>query len=223
VKKFFRLKKFSFIIILSFPIIIFIFGLLVMGSFKIKKITCQSQFGPCSIVIQKNLDLALENSIKTSKKILTESLTQNSLVSNFEIRFYPPSTYKVFIIEKKQSVAFYYNDEYIILDQAGEILTKKRDYTLPAIVVKSPNISNSQLKFVGKLYRELAAQYKLEDPEISKESFQVIIGDNTVLFPLEGDIDFLLGSLKLTLSWLKKTDKFTRIEIDLRYKSPVLR
>jgi len=50
-----------------------------------------------------------------------------------------------------------------------------------------------------------------------------------VLFPQEGDRDFILGSLTLILSELKKDDMEANIEdrqfeiIDLRYKNPVLR
>ena len=51
-----------------------------------------------------------------------------------------------------------------------------------------------------------------------------IAGGVKVIFPLEGDIDVLLGSLRLILSQLNNDEREIRIgSIDLRFENPVLR
>ena len=73
--------------------------------------------------------------------------------------------------------------------------------------------------------------YQVQDGEIIDSNLVVeVTGGRSVIFPLQGDKEVLMGSLNLILSRLNSEDEKSRIEgaenveiIDLRFKNPVLK
>lgn len=204
---------------------------------KVKSIECVSQFGPCSNQISDKLSLYKGTSLKNSKKRISVYLRTDASIKDFSVRLKLPSTLLVSLLEKKSRFALkLLNEEvYAALGEDGEVLTIGADTPLPFIVIpgRPPNLGekvSEEVLFALRLQERLYSAYQVRSGVLTEDFLKVTLPDGyTVLFPLEGDVDELLGALSLIVYELKRPAEGSRIGkeritvVDLRFKSPVLR
>lgn len=218
-------RKFIFIPIL---IIIFVSIFLIKRIFKINKIECVSQLGACPTDI--------ENGLKATNNI-KKYLNENTIVNSYQMQFQLPDTLKIFVNIKKPKFAVYdrKTSKFYLADSSGTILSSSDTTTLPAISEDSISAQrggklNDKELFALNLLEKVNWIYSIKSGnlDIDNETISIKINDNiTALFPDNGDVDYLVGSLRLIFSRLNGGEEGIKMnnisEIDLRFKNPVLR
>jgi cell division septal protein FtsQ len=228
-----------------------IFGLalliLFIGSFfalprllKIKEITCQSQFGPCNVEIQKTIDKVKNGgkSLYDTKKELQTLLVSEILISDFSFQFKLPNILVINVIERKPKYAIRTknSNSYALVDKEGYVVYFQEQTGLPILIVSEPppNVGqkvSEKTFFALEILYSMFSSYQIREGIIEDESLVIELNQGPkVIFPLEGERDVLLGSLTLVLSRLNAGDEETKIEnvsgasiIDLRFKNPVIK
>lgn len=204
---------------------------------KIKNIECASQFGPCPAKISDKLALFEGLSLRDAKKQVRDYLSAEEAIAEFSLRFKLPATISVTILEKKPRFAMRNSREelYATLDNEGEVLTIVNESSLPFIIIsgRPPNLGekvSDKILFALKIQERLFSSYQVRSGELTGETLSVnLLEGYTVLFPLEGDRDELLGALSLIIYELNRPSEDSRIvqgtikTIDLRFKNPVLK
>lgn len=193
---------------------------------KVSKINCESQYGICD----SNLELiisALQNkkeNIFEARNDLEKILKYNKNVLDYSIRFNPLFGLKAFVIEKKAVAAFVTGNIFTLVDSDGEILGKTNSTALPKID-SSINLSSDEISYLAKLMSGLYNFFGVTTGKVTADGLTVTnLKGKTVIFPLTGNIDVLLGSLTLIFSRLPSVSQASTIlTIDLRFKNPVLR
>ena len=198
-----------FIPILIFPRIV-----------KVKKIECYNQYGLCADDFMSKVNPAIGESINNAKKKITEEFNNTKQIEKYSSRFKFPSTLRIDLILKKAKYAIQNKNtkEIVLVDDKGMVLEQVDKTNLPYIIVDGGLTDNKQL-FALELMYSIYYLYQVKNGEIVNGSLEVVIPkEGKIIFPLEGERDILLGSLKLILS---RAGNFK--EIDLRYKNPVIR
>lgn len=211
-----------------FLIILFTFCIpvVIKRLIKIDKIECKSQFGTCTKTFQLG-------DYSFVKKQIEQELKQNIQVESYLIQYKIPSTIKIDLILKKPIYAIrnFTNDFYLV-DKDGTVLEISKESNLP-FLTKGVNyfvgekISDKD-KFALSLLQKVRIINTVTTAEVKDEGLEVRVENGiTVKFPVTGDVDVLAGSLKLIFSRLNDETRGIRIydirEIDLRFKSPILR
>lgn len=234
-KKFTWLDKVDIFKYLSF-LLIFLFiistPLVIKKLIKINKIECFSQFGDCSLVLNSKIQLASGRDYYVTKKYLEDTLDNSIEVDNYLIQYKIPSIIKIDVTLKKPKFAIKNSENYFLVDKNGLILSKDLASNLPVLNVNSPlNIGeyiNDNYKFALKLLEKTIFLYDIQSAEIIDSELKVTKKDSIIIrFPVEGDTDFLIGSLRLIFSRLNEASQGIRMEdvheVDLRFQSPILR
>ena len=197
---------------------------------KITKIECVSQYGNCEVLGDR---LQVTGNYKNTKKQIEQILKQNIQVNSYLIQYKIPDTLKIEISLKKPKYAIFYGQKYYLLDKNGLILSEAIETNLPSLVVNNyqniigNNISDKEL-FSLKIIEKVAWLYSVKVGFLENNELLITLKEGVLVhFPLEGDIDILVGSLRLVFSRLNDGSQGIRIsdirEIDLRYKNIVLR
>lgn len=229
-----KTKKYNIFKILSIILIlVFILSLplIIQKVIKIKKIECISQFGNCDGLMANRLQTT--DNLTNSKKQIKQILDQDIQINSYLIQYKIPSTLKVEINIKKPKYAVFYNQKYFLLDNDGLILSEAGETNLPTLVVSNFNnnigdiISNSML-FSLRLIEKVAWLYSVKIGTLTDNELKITLKEGVLVhFPLEGDIDTLVGNLRLIFSRLNDEGEGIRMEdireIDLRFKQPILR
>lgn len=214
-----------FLFILSTPLII-------KKMIKINKIECTSQFGECSEELNSKLQLANNRDYYIAKNYIENELKKDISVENYLIQYKIPSTIKIDVTLKKPKYAIKYLDSYFLVDKNGLVLSRSNTSTLPSFVGdKTLNTGEyvvDSYKFALKILEKTTFLYDIQSAEIFDSEFKITRKDNIVLrFPVEGDVDFLIGSLRLIFSRLNEGAQGIKMEdvheVDLRFQSPILR
>ncbi len=201
---------------------------------KVNGIECYSQYGLCS---DNFIDTGsiMNLSFYEAKTQLSEKLNQNMQVNEFSIRFKLPSILRVDTILKKAKYALYNNQilEINIIDSDGIVLEKVQNTNLPYLLAANSLASigekiKDEDRFTLELLYGIYYLYQIKTGEIIEDGMKIKMSDGIeILFPLEGERDILLGSMKIILSRLNTDQNSPKIgkvkEIDLRYKNPVIR
>lgn len=202
---------------------------------KVKKVECHSQYGLCSNELLIKVNSVLGDSIDGAKKKAAEVFKNTQLIENYSFRFKLPSTLRIDLILKKPKYALYSKEtkEIVVVDGKGVVLEKATDTNLPHVTISDnlPNVGevvDSKKIFALEIIHSIYYLYQVKSGEIINDSLEVIIpGSAKIIFPLGGERDILLGSIKLILSRLNQDENSLKIgkvkEIDLRYKNPVIR
>jgi len=193
---------------------------------KVKKIECYNQYGLCSNEFLTKVNPVLNGSFDTAKKKITEEFKNTKLIDNYSFKFKLPATLRVDLVLKKPKYALHNKstNEVAVLDGKGLVLEKVENTNLPYVVTDDnlPNVGEileSKKTFALEIIYGIYYLYQVKSGEIVSNSLEVKIPEvGKIIFPLEGERDILLGSMKLILS---RAGKFK--EIDLRYKNPVIR
>ena len=196
---------------------------------KVSKVSCTSQFGPCSVKVEKFLSRVVSENLFTARSIAMSYLAREPLISDFSVSLESVSVLRIFIIERYGYIAFKRNgsENYMIVDIEGVVIKDEKESALPVLSVDEDlpptgqSVKGEQL-FGAKLLKTLSDAYGVSRGYLDKDSLKVEVANETkVIFPLSGDKDVMLGSLRFLLSRLKPLQSGSTI--DLRYKNPVIR
>ncbi len=195
------------------------------------KTECITQYGPCPPEINSQISSNGQTLAKTKNKI-KKVFKNNQLISNFRTQFKLPNILVVNLVIKKPSFAIVGSNtnEVALVDGDGRVLTIAKTTNLPTISNPTyankigENVKSTDL-FALKLMEGVYEMYQVNYGVIEGDSLVVELPSQIkVLFPLSGDRDLILGSLRLVYSKVTSEDakgKYT--QIDLRFKNPVLR
>ena len=220
---------------------------LIVGSFfilpkkiKIKEIVCQSQFGPCNSSILTVIDNigSKESSYDEVKKEIQGTLSNSILISDYSFHFQFPNIIEINILERKPLFAIKAKgtNSYALVDKEGYVLYFQEITGLPYLITTEspPNVGeriSDKTSFALEVLYGTFSAYQVREGKIEDESLVIELSQGPkVIFPLEGDKEVLLGSLRLILSKLNNEEKDSKIEnvsgariIDLRFKNPVIK
>ncbi len=231
----FNLNIFKILSILITLFFLILLPTIIKKSIKIGKIECVSQHGECPKEILDGLRHYESYNYKVTKKYVSEYLDSNLLVSDYLLQYHIPNILKVDLnLNKPTSSILNLSDSlYYLVDANGMILSIGSDSDLPKIELNNPklkvgDIVSDKEKHGLEIIRNLSFLYSIEKGELNENQLKVVSNEGvTVLFPLEGDTSFLIGSLRLIFSRLNDGSEGIRMneikEIDLRYKNPILR
>jgi len=209
---------------------------------KVRKVECYNQYGLCSNEFITKISPVSGKSVSDAKKTITQEFKNLKQVEEYLLRFKLPAMLRIDLILKKPKYALYQKstNEKIVLDDKGVTLEKVDNTNLP-YVITSDRLSNigetveSKKIFALELVYAIYYLYQVKSGEIVNDSLEVKIPEvGKIIFPLSGERDILLGSMKLILSRLNQEGNSPKIgkvlpagrqvkEIDLRYKNPVIR
>lgn len=241
--KFVWLKKiniFKYLSILLIIIFIYITPVVIKKLIKIDKIECQSQYGQCSEQLVNNLQYITNSDLYVAKGKINQVLEHNKQVSSYLIQYKIPSTLKVELVLKKPKFAIKNsNGNYFLIDKDGFVVETTQESNLPTLLNNNitykvgDSISDKDI-FALKIIEKISLLYSVQTGIVEKNSLQIKLNEGVLLyFPLEGDVDVLVGSLRLIFSRLNEGTQGIKMEdtitisdvkeIDLRFTNPVIR
>jgi len=216
-------------------LIIFFMGsapYVVLKLIKINKIECISQYGDCNGVLDNNLSVV--GSYKDTKENIEQILKHNIKVKSYVMQYKIPSTLEIEIDLKKPKFAIKNKDSrYYLIDEDKLILEISNESNLPVLVSSDFNknigdeVDDIHL-FALKIIEKNAWLYSVKTGVLENNELKITLKEGVIVhFPLEGDIDELIGSLRLIFSRLNDEGEGIRMEdireIDLRFNNAVLR
>lgn len=194
-------------------------------------VECSDQFGVCQDEISSNLNKFDGKSLVSALSGVKKYLKSNFLVSSFFIQFKLPNILKVNLIAKKPSYAVYdsASKNIYLATSDGRIISVTKNTALPTvetnISAKTGEEIDPSILFAAKLTAGVFEMYQQNFGKIDNNSLVVDLKPQIkVIFPLEGDEEVLLGSLRLIYTKITSdtvSQKYS--QIDLRFKNPVLR
>ncbi len=209
--------------------LVFIF----LSPFFIKvKINCKTQFGACPERVLSKIDAFNGNSLFTAKKNIRKILSSDFTISNYSLQFKLPNILETYIVVKKPFAALVDRNskKVALIDEEGKILFFGSDSTLPTVTADSIDRKEGQRItdrdfFALKIIAGVFQMYQIRTGEMNSESLVVeLLPQIRVIFPLYGDSNILLGSLRLIYSKISEPGNIGKYsEIDLRFKNAVLR
>ena len=230
-----KTKNLNIFKILSLVLIIFFMGsapYVVLKLIKINKIECISQYGDCNGVLDNNLSVV--GSYKDTKENIEQILKHNIKVKSYVMQYKIPSTLEIEIDLKKPKFAIKNKDSrYYLIDEDKLILEISNESNLPVLVSSDFNknigdeVDDIHL-FALKIIEKNAWLYSVKTGVLENNELKITLKEGVIVhFPLEGDIDELIGSLRLIFSRLNDEGEGIRMEdireIDLRFNNAVLR
>ncbi len=201
---------------------------------KINKISCFSQFGGCDNFLQKEIGVAKGKSLVDAKLSIKKVLSSEILVENYTVQFNLPATLKVYLILRKPEYGLRNSSgNFALVDAKGYVVAKVSSSSLPFIQI-GDNLPNpgdkldDRLNFALAVTRDMNYLYQDVNATVTEEALFVKLPSGpTVIFPLDGDREALIGSARFIISRLMTGQENLRIDnvsqIDLRFKNPVLR
>ncbi len=197
---------------------------------KVVNILCTSQFGDCPAEIDDFLEDFKGQSYFDSKRALSSAFSQNPRIAYYRIRFNLPDVMAVEITERNPELAAKFGENnFFIFDKEGVSLGQVKESSLSTVTVYE--LPREKLfRFAIVLAREIFKYYGATNVAVDKHGLYAQVKNVEVVFPLEGDIDVLLGSLEVSLLQLNERSKNSTIilaagknyKVDLRYKNPVV-
>lgn len=227
--KFDIFKLLSLLLILIFVLLI---PTIIQKLIKIKTIDCVTQYEACPE--EFGFSLYLLSDYKIAKKEIEKSLSNNIQVNNYLIQYKIPSTIKIEVNIRKPKYAIKnINNNYFLVGSDGLVLNIKSESILPTLVKDDAqykigdNISVAD-RIALDLIEKVSWLYFVNSGKIEGGELKIVLNEGQIVrFPLEGETDLLVGSLRLIFSRLNEEKEGIRMndirEIDLRFKNPVLR
>ena len=224
----FNLNIFKILSIILIIIFIISTPFAVKRLIKIDQVECVSQIGTCSYEFQLG-------NYKQVKDQIEKKLSNDVQVNSYLVQYKIPSTIKVEIDVKSPKNAIYSTStgKYYLISEDGLVLSLTDTNSLPNIKVESLELEigkeiSEREKFAVEILNNLSFLYTINEGQLEKGSLKFVSQEGVnIIFPTEGDVSFLVGSLRLIFSRLNDETEGIRMneirEIDLRYKNPVLR
>jgi len=196
-----------------------------LNKVQINQIYCENQSGPCSSRLLTEIGKVKKGNVFEETAALNKMLSEDKSVSQYRVDFLLPFNLKVNAVEQKGVIAFKTADgNFALIDENGDVVDNVSKSDLFQ-VTSYTNLNSDERMYVAKLGEELYTFYGAHGGTITQDGMTVSgIDKKQIIFPLQGDIDVLLGSLNLIISRLPSVKEVSTIStIDLRFKNPVLR
>lgn len=227
-----KVNIFKYLSILLIILFILAIPFLVKKIIKINRIECQSQFGICDEDIVNNLQIF--GNYEHSKNTIEQRLKQNVQIESYLIQYKIPSIIKIEINLKKAKFAIRNElGNYYLIDKNGVVLKVTNESNLPTVnrndaSYKSGEKITDKDRFSLNLIEKIGLISSISSVEVIDTVLNLKLNEGVLVkFPLEGDVDVLVGSLRIIFSRLNEGTQGIRMEdvheIDLRFKNPVLR
>lgn len=151
---------------------------------------------------------------------------------DFGTQFKLPSTLLINLVVKKPVFAIISNDPKLIslVDSQGRVLGTTNTSALPTVVntnskYKPGETVSSQDLLALNLIQGVYQMYQVNKLVVENNSLVVELPSQIkVLFPLSGERDLILGTLRLVYTKVTSGEQAGKYkEIDLRFKNPILR
>lgn len=229
-----RVDIFKILSILLIILFIYLSPLFVKKLIYISKVECVSQYGTCSDDLNETLKFSQGHDLYASKSNIDRILKENIQINSYLIQYKIPNILKVEVNIKKPRYAIKdLKGTTYAIDKEGSVLGSSVGSSVPTLVKNEVNykmgdkISTSDL-FALEIIEKTAILYPVSTGLLDKETLKITLENNIlVLYPTEGDVDVLIGSLRLIFSRLNEGSQGIRMEdvreIDLRFKNAVLR
>lgn len=208
-------RKFNYGFVLLLFLLLLIF-FLPTRLIKIESIECQSQYDKCPESVLTQLEQVKHGSINKTKKEIANALNDNNLILDYSTQYAFPNKLVVNILLRKARFSIYDKEtnKYFMLDGDGTILFTSDNTVLPTVIQNGQKVNLTALRLIEGVY----LMYQVTKGEVVNDSLVVELpSGKSVIFPLEGDTEVLLGSLRLIYSSYPDRD------IDLRFNDAVLR
>ncbi len=227
-----RVNVFKYLSILIVILFILFIPNIIQKLIKIDRIECISQYGECLSVL--GISLTNVSDYKTTKKGLEDVLKQNASVGSYVIQYKIPNTIKLNLVLYKPKYAVKnQNGTYFLVSNDGVVFQVTSESLLPTLIVNESNfkigdmIPNSYI-FALKIIEKVKILYTIRSAVLEKSELKIQTDNNLLIrFPIEGDVDVLVGGLRLIFSRLNEGSQGIRMEdvgeIDLRFKNPILK
>lgn len=234
IKRFFRVNILKLLLLL----IVFVIPLLILylpNLIVIDEIKCFNQYDKCSPQVNDRINMVNTNKYGMAKRYVEKVLQQDMLVKDYSLHFQFPSTIVINIIERKPKFALSSTDVSgsVTIDEDGYALSIVDTTSLPTLnasgVLPNPGDKVDEETLFGlRIIYNISSIYKINNAELKKDQLNIKLDDGkTIVFPLTGDMQYLIGAMNMVLLRLNNVSTDTKIVnvnyIDLRYKNPVLK
>ncbi len=218
---------------LPYFLILIIFVLAFFSPFFVKvKIDCKSQFGSCPERVLTKINVFNSKNLYIAKKNIKKILSTDFLISNYSLQFKLPNILETYIVVKKPFATLVdrNSNKTALIDEDGKILSFGVDSSLPTVTTdridqkEGEKVADRDF-FALRIITGVFQMYQIRTGEMNADSLVVELPPQTrVIFPLYGDSDVLLGSLRLIYSKISEPSQVGKFsEIDLRFKNAILR
>jgi hypothetical protein len=171
----------------------------------------------------------IKNSVQNKNyKEAKSYLSSHKRLESYELSFTTKGII-VDVIEKKPDVAFFTSPDgpYFLFDKFGTLLNyTPNQVNLPTVTISpSVSLSESEASFISEISYYIFNSQSVKEATVIDQGVNFKLSDNTsIIIPISGDIDLLLGSMKISLSWLKSDQNTSKMNtLDLRFKNPVIK
>ena len=217
------LKTGIFILFLAVLVILF---LVIPRLLPINNVSCTNQYGSCSEELRRDLEKIEGKSLKEIKELIEGMMSKNLFVKDYSYKYEIPDKVVVYVIVKKPKFILQNSNDnsFALIDRDGVVLGYGENTTLPVVVYSGESVAlrervNAKELFSLNLISSMYYYYQAKKGIMVEDRLEVRMRDGvTVIFPLAGDREVLLGSLKVVLSKIERVST-----IDLRFKNPVLK
>ena len=233
-RKIIKPNIFKILSVILIIIFILLTPLTIKKLIKITKIECSSQFGQCPDHIAYSLQHIANRNYNDTVKLTKNFLKNDILINDYLIQYKIPSTLKIELNLKKPNFAIKNSDNiYFLISKDGQVLSITNESNLLTLIKNDIkyNIGDyiqDEEKFSLKLTQKVIWLYSTSENLVERNILRIKLKDGpVVLFPTQGDIDVLVGGLRLIFSRLNDESEGIRMgdirEIDLRFANPILR
>jgi hypothetical protein len=203
--------------------VILVLLFLILLPFLIKvQIECISQDGPCPDEVNARLEVLKAKSLFSARSGISKTLKKDPMVTEFSTQFKLPNVLLVSIIAKKPIFAIKdrVSGKYYLISKDGVILSTTDSSNLPTVEQDGSTPNLFALNVVLGVYQMYQVLYGV----ITNDTLVVDMKDGfRVIFPLEGDTQVLLGSLRLIYTKIETSGNPNGYkQVDLRFVNPVL-
>jgi hypothetical protein len=221
------IKKFAYILLGCIVLLLLLSPLFIKVN-----IECRSQFGPCPDEINSKLYKLSGKNLFQAKTLASKYLKTDIQVEDYSLQFKIPDALLISLIINKPEFAIRDKSKghLGLVDKEGKIISLSSSSSLPTVEVLSKDITigakvERREFFALELMRGIWQMYQVVTGEVQDESLVVELpGSIRVILPLDGDLQVLLGELRLVYGKIASPDLAGKYsQIDLRFKNPVLR
>lgn len=194
----------------------------------IEEVSCLQGESSCSQPVLDSLKEVNRKGLMRTYRSLSEKLNAQERVIEYKLTYTFPNHIHVDSIERQPAVAMRVlgSDTATLFEADGRVIGNGDGNGLPVIEFQEKIVYGPEsLSFLVQLIHSLDRAFGLNTAAVVNGGLVVRIPEgNTFIYPLEGDIDLLLGATRLVLGELNRvSENSTMKTIDFRYKNPVLK
>lgn len=191
-------------------------------------VSCSQRELNCSQPVLNSLKEVNRKGLMRTYRSLAGKLNAQDRIIEYKLTYTFPNHIHVDIIERQPAVAMRVlgADTSTLFEASGRVIGNGDGNGLPIIEFQEKIVYGPEsLSFLVQLIHSLDRAFGLHTAAVVNGGLEVRIPEgNTFIYPLEGDIDLLLGATRLVLGELNRvSENSTMKTIDFRYKNPVLK